>query len=152
MIHREKFYRTPIVLILLLAAPFIGLSNELSEMLTELNQIDTISGSATGFAGTPGRFYLLSNQFMEKGQTHDFIDMTKSPHPATRIMGAYCLIKQDKHKHAELVGLMFQDQEHICWNPGGCMVSCEVEVGKIIRNLFEDPNCLGSLPLVNSRE
>lgn len=131
---------------LMLAVPMTQLSPEFSQALSELNQLQAISGAAIGVAGTPGRFYVLSETCLKDGRTSDFIAMTQSPHPATRIMGAYCLIQFDKTQHADLLRSMFNDAAQVSWNPSGCTVLRDTNVGWIIKTLFDAPHTLGRTP------
>ena len=78
----------------------------------------------------------------DKGNENIYLDLTKVPHPVTRVMGAYCLIRTDLKKHQQVLDKLTLNTTEIEWIPFGCIVQRK-QVGQIVREMIKNPDVLG---------
>lgn len=114
----------------------------LKDAKLELDSLKAVTGSAVGVAGAPGRFWQLTHVFLAKGNENIYLELTNDLHPATRVMGAYCLIHADVKKYQQILDKLIKDKTEIDYMPGGCIIYRE-QVGQIVTDIIKDPNILG---------
>ena len=133
------------IILCMLALPVVSTAetNTCQQLILQLQGVTEVAGSAVGFAGTPGRFYSLSRDFLAQGSEPDFHRMLNSTNPVVRLMGLYCIA--NTHTNVSTLWLpasMFIDATKVSYAPGGCSVM-RVGVSDIARDFIRDPECLG---------
>src|SRR5258706_1267855 len=106
-------------------------------LLAELRKLDQITGSAVGYGGAPGRFYLLSRNFLDKAKGPDFEQLAEDREPIVRAMGLLGLAQQSDERATRRIIAHLHDRARLAYFPGGCMGST-VPLGVFARELLAD--------------
>ncbi len=114
---------------------------DLQPLLSYTKRMDAVQGEAVGRNGMPGAFFAIAKELLRRGTAQDFIALTNEPEPVPRIMGAYCLIQEDREKHRQLVQKLTTDQRKVLWLPAGCAAR-EAPAGAIIQLMLDHPDVL----------
>ena len=108
----------------------------------ELRTLESVDGHAVGIAATPGRFYLLSEEFLRYGSSADYREMLDDTNAIVRVMALACLAYKDRAAFAQARVSHFEDDGRVLLFPGGC-VAQETTVGSIVRNIETNYYFLG---------
>lgn len=110
-----------IVLILALAARSAAGAPALSHIREEIENLSSVDGAAVGYAGIPGRFYLLYPYCVTYGDEKTLLDFSQDKNAIVAVMGALCLIDKFPQRREEVMGRMKQDDRSVLVFPGGCV-------------------------------
>ena len=93
----------------------------LAHIRAELKEMTLIDGSAVGYAGIPGRFYLLYPYCVTYGDEETLADFMKDENPVVAAMGALCIWDKYPQRREEIMLRMKFDSRSITVMPGGCV-------------------------------
>lgn len=116
-------------------------SRKLKSSIVQLEIHGRVDGDAVGYAAEEGKFYRLSQVFLEYGREEDFIKMLNARDPVVRVMAIWCLNKIDREKHLSTIKSMYDDRGLVPFMPVGCMVGFQ-SVGQIAKEIVECPRLL----------
>ncbi|MEO5960818.1 MAG: hypothetical protein ABIZ49_09385 [Opitutaceae bacterium] len=112
----------PLLLVFLVAGLARAQSGPaLGHIREELKSLRSIEGVAVGFAGIPGRFYLLYPYCVTYGEEVTLLDFLKDENAIVAVMGALCLIDKFPEKREEVMQRMKRDERSVAVFAGGCM-------------------------------
>ncbi len=129
-------------LFLVLSLSAVG--QDLGDLHRRLATIEEVSGNAVGYAGTPGAFYLLSLEYLQRGGPKDFQALLRDGDPVARSMGLVCLAQSESEQSKELLLTQLEDAARVLCYPGGC-VGSTVSVGSLALELLLNPGYLGNV-------
>lgn len=95
----------------------------LAPIRAEPGSLDAIEGSAVGYAGIPGRFFLLYPYCVTYGDEETFSAFLKDGSPVVAAMGALCILDRFPQRRDEILLRMSFDQRQVLVMPGGCVGS-----------------------------
>ena len=84
---RVKLQVLAVVLVLVPSLAVAGDEQALADVLRKLAALERVDGSALGYAGSPGPFFLLSRTLLEQGDAEVFEKLAADGRPVTRAMG-----------------------------------------------------------------
>ncbi len=108
-----------------------------------LQEESFVTGSAVGFAGSPGHFFVLAKGFLKYPDKDLFLDMLESPIPVERVMGTLGLTLAFPGQDVQIQH-HYDDPEEVHYAPFGCSILIQ-PVGEVIKALHENPEALGVL-------
>lgn len=110
----------------------------------------SVAGAAVGFAGQPGRFYLLARELADAGRgAEDFAGLLKGESVALRAAGAYCLVQRCPEQAARLLAPLLESEVPLVLMCGGCVAE-RVTEGELIKRLIKNVNLLECGPASQS--
>ena len=87
----------------------------------ELKSLRSIDGAAVGYAGIPGRFFLLYPYCLTYGDEETFSAFLKDESPVVAAIGALCLLDRFPQRGEEIMKRMKLDSRSVGVMPGGCL-------------------------------
>lgn len=93
----------------------------LTPIRAELKGLTMIDGPAVGYAGIPGRFFLLYPYCVTYGDEETLTDFMKDENPIVAAMGALCLLDKYPQRREEIMMRMKFDDRSVEVMPGGCL-------------------------------
>ena len=93
----------------------------LAHVRAELKSLTSIDGSAVGYAGIPGRFFLLYPYCVTYGDEKTLSDFLKDESPVVAAMGALCILDKYPQRREEIMMRMAFDSRSVEVMPGGCV-------------------------------
>src|SRR6267154_2406007 len=86
----------------------------------ELKSLTSIEGSAVGYAGVPGRFFLLYPYCVTYGDEETLSVFLNDKSPVVAAMGALCIWDKYPQRREEIMMRMKLDSRSVEVLPGGC--------------------------------
>ncbi len=126
----------------------------LEDALKEVEYLGSVEGSAVGYSGEAGEFFVLSEILIQGGSRETLAEFLAHDNPVVRVMGLVCLAQTDGTAAIHVLQDHLCDRETVDYDPGGCLYS-NTSLGCIARNLLRDANHLGYgelLPLLSPNE
>jgi hypothetical protein len=111
---------TTLLVLLALVAPALQGFASLEPIRAELKSLKSIDGWAVGYAGMPGRFYLLCPYCVTYGDEETLSSFLKDENPIVAAMGALCIMDRYPRRTKEIMQLMKSDHRSVEVLPGGC--------------------------------
>ncbi|HEY0321856.1 MAG TPA: hypothetical protein VGC66_12920 [Pyrinomonadaceae bacterium] len=109
---------------------------------SRLKALDSVTSSSVGFAAMPGKFFLLSQDFMKYGSVPFFKELLKNEKPVVRVMGLVCLAQTlSTEEYAEILEAHKADCEEVRYTRG--CIGGRATVGQIAQWLKDDPYFFG---------
>ncbi len=108
---------------------------------SHLEDLETVSGYAVGYGGTPGDFYVVSLILAKPFEEDVFFKMTKNANPVQRAMRLICLAKHDVTRYEQTIRSFFTDIAELKYNPFGCAIT-RTTLDKLAKSIIDDPNVL----------
>jgi hypothetical protein len=110
----------------------------LNHVRAQLKSLTSIEGSAVGYAGIPGRFFLLYPYCVTYGDEKTFSDFLKDESPIVAAMGALCILDKYPQRREEIMMRMTFDGRSVEVMPGGC-VSTTMTLKALFEKIATDP-------------
>ena len=108
-----------------------------------MRALDIVEGHWVGSPPPePGRFYLLSEQFLRYGSSADYRQMLDDTNAVVRVMALACLAYTDRPAFAQAAVSHREDTGGVLLLPGGCAAQ-DTTVGGIVRSIETNYYFLG---------
>lgn len=120
------------------------------EQLRENEDLDRklpfIGGSAVGYAGEPGTFFLLYPFFLHRASDEDVQAMLADKSPAVRLMAAKLVLHSDRFRSlTKQVEVLLKDEAIVALAEWGCVIE-RVTVAEVVRRMKADVHFLDDKP------